>query len=114
MAVVRKQILLNAAQNKRLQRLRAATGISESEIVRRALDAYDPDKAAASIEGNDDVRELLDELVAQNGKTADALQLAETEIAATEAFLRELKAEREPARPVRRVRRKAARRGASR
>ena len=86
MAVVRKQILLDPAQSKRLQKLRAATGMSESEIVRRSLDAYDPERTD-SLEHNEEVRDLLDSLVEQNAKTVQAPELADAEIAATERYL---------------------------
>jgi hypothetical protein len=93
MATVRKQILLDAEQNKRLRQLRATTGVSESEIVRRALEAYDPENAQG-LASSEEVRELLDALVAQNAKTADVLSLAEAEIAATEHYLAELRGQR--------------------
>jgi len=109
MAAVRKQILLDPVQNKRLQKLRAATGMSESEIVRRSLDAYDPERTGG-LEDNTEVRELLDVLVEQNSKTTRALELAEAEIAATERYLRDLRAERDKAsRGNGRAPRKAAR-----
>jgi hypothetical protein len=98
-AVVRKQILLDAAQNKRLRRLRAETGISESEIVRRALDAYDP-RGGSDLQ-SEDVRELLEALIAQNAKTEHALRLAESEITATERYFKK----------QRRPRKKSRRRG---
>ncbi|HEX6994393.1 MAG TPA: ribbon-helix-helix protein, CopG family [Gammaproteobacteria bacterium] len=93
MATIRKQILLSEAQNERLRKLRAATGVSESEIVRRALEAYDP-RGGADADADDEIREALAALVEQNAKTARALESAEAEIAATERYLRELRAER--------------------
>lgn len=110
MAVVRKQILLDAAENKRLKRLRAATGISESEIVRRALAAYDPENASG-LEADPEIAELLAALVAQNAKTAQALEHAESEVAATEGYLAQLRAER--MQPGRRARRVAAKKRAA-
>jgi len=115
MATIRKQILLSEEQNERLRKLRAATGVSESEIVRRALEAYDP-RGGAGADAEDEVREALAALVEQNAKTARALESAEAEIAATERFLRELRAERSrgqgaeaaPARSAKPRRRKAA------
>lgn len=109
-AAVRKQILLDTAQNKRLKRLRAATGISESEIVRRALAAYDPEDARG-LEADPEIAELLAALVAQNAKTAQALELAESEIAATEGYLARARAERKQ--PKRRARRVAAKKRAA-
>jgi len=93
MATIRKQILLSEAQNERLRRLRLATGVSESEIVRRALEAYEP-SAGQSADADDEIREALTALVEQNAKTARALEEAEAEIAATERYLSELRAER--------------------
>ncbi len=93
MSTVRKQILLSESQNERLRKLRAATGISESEIIRRALDAYDPSGGAGDA-ANDELRDALAALVEQNAKTARALDTAEAEIEATEAFLRDLRAKR--------------------
>ncbi|HEX6998987.1 MAG TPA: hypothetical protein VF322_12670 [Gammaproteobacteria bacterium] len=113
MTVVRKQILLGPAHNERLQRLRAVTGMSESEIVRRSLEAYDPE-GAAGLEDNAEVRELLESLMAQNARTAEALQQAEAEIEATERYLAALRAERGGAaakpRAARKARRAAGRR----
>lgn len=93
MATVRKQILLDAEQNKRLRQLRTMTGVSESEIVRRALEAYDPQNAEG-VASNEEVRELLEALVAQNAKTAESLALAESEIAETERYLAGLREQR--------------------
>lgn len=93
MATVRKQILLSEAQNERLRKLRAATGVSESEIVRRALEAYDPGGGAGA-EAGEEIRDALASLVEQNAKTARALETAEAEIAATEEYLRALRAQR--------------------
>ncbi len=92
MATIRKQILLSEAQNERLRKLRAVTGVSESEIVRRALEAYDPRGGAGT--DDDEIREALEALVEQNAKTARALESAEAEIAATERYLQALRAER--------------------
>ena len=111
MAVVRKQILLEAAQNERLQKLRRATGSSESEIVRRALEAYDPEDGKGLVE-NAELRELLDALVEQNAKTAKALDEAEAEIAATQRFFAELRSKR--AAPVRARARRVKRRTSAR
>jgi hypothetical protein len=96
MATVRKQILLDAEQNKRLRHLRATTGVSESEIVRRALEAYDPENAQG-LASSEEVRELLDALVVQNAKTAEVLSRAEAEIAETERYLAKLREQREQA-----------------
>lgn len=93
MVTVRKQILLSAAQNERLRKLKEATGISESEIVRRALEAYDPN-GGGSTEIDNEVRETLAALVEQNTKAAQALETAEAEITATEKYLRQLRTER--------------------
>lgn len=93
MSTVRKQILLSEAQNERLRKLRAATGISESEIIRRALDSYDPSGGAGEA-SNEEMRDALAALVEQNAKTAHALDEAEKEIETTEAFLRDLRAKR--------------------
>src|SRR5690606_26096038 len=71
MSSVRKLILLSESQNERLRKLRAATGISESEIIRRALDAYDPSGGAGDA-ANDELRDALAALVEQNAKTARA------------------------------------------
>lgn len=108
MATVRKQILLSEAQNERLRKLRAATGISESELVRRALEAYDPE-GARNAAADEEMREALEALVEQNAKTAQALDTAEAEIAATEQYLRELRAQRTGERTApRRTKRAAA------
>jgi|SRR5690606_31499760 len=108
MATVRKQILLSEAQNERLRKLRVATGISESELVRRALEAYDPEGAASAV-ADEEMREALEALVEQNAKTARALDTAEAEIAATEQYLRELRAKRTGERPApKRTKRPAA------
>jgi hypothetical protein len=105
-AVIRKQILLEANQNKRLKKLRAVTGLSESELIRRAVDAYDPENASA-LETNAEVRELLETLVEQNAKTAKALERADGEIAATERYLAKLRAARSAkSAPKRRAQRK--------
>jgi len=93
LATVRKQILLSEAQNERLRQLRAETGVSESEIVRRALEAYDPGGGAGA-EAGEEIRDALAALVEQNAKTARALETAEAEVAATEEYLRELRAQR--------------------
>jgi tRNA U34 5-methylaminomethyl-2-thiouridine-forming methyltransferase MnmC len=98
MAVVRKQILLEAAQNKRLKKLREKTGRSESEIIRRALDVYEAN-GESNIEDSAELTELVQALKAQNAKTKKALATAEREVKQTLDYFTALRAEREHAHP---------------
>src|SRR5690606_1192720 len=114
MATIRKQILLSESQNERLRKLREATGVSESEIVRRALEAYDP-AGGPGIEADEEMRDALAALVEQSEKTARASDAAEAEIAATEECLSELRAKRGAgAQTAKRGKRSAARAARSR
>ena len=77
--MIRKQILLEPHHNKRLKSLRADTGMSESEIMRRALEAFDPTSAprpSAQAPGAD----LVEALALQNHRTGDALARAAREL----------------------------------
>ena len=49
---VRKQFLFSASQIKKINQLAKSTGESAAEIVRQAIDAYDPNAAANEDETN--------------------------------------------------------------
>jgi len=94
MAVVRKQILLETAQSKRLKKLSDKTGRSESEIIRRALDVYESN-GETSIEDSAELTELVQALKVQNAKTKKTLAGAEREVKQTLDYFAALRAERE-------------------
>lgn len=94
MAVVRKQILLDTAQNKRLKKLRVQTGRSESEIIRRALDVYNAN-GNTELEDSAELSELTKALKAQNSKTKATLVAAEREVKETLNYFAAMRTERE-------------------
>lgn len=55
--MIRKQFLVTPSTARRLERLAAARGTSASEIVRRAINAYDSNTADAI--GSDELMELV-------------------------------------------------------
>jgi len=71
--LVRKQILVSPSQVKKLVRLASAQGKSQAEIVRLAIDAFNPNKSNSS-----DESELMD-LVSERLKEA----IESTEIASS-------------------------------
>ena len=57
--LVRKQFLISPSQIKKLDRLAKDEGTSVAEIVRTAIDAYDPDIADFTDLGPPDLMELV-------------------------------------------------------
>jgi hypothetical protein len=73
MAMVRKQIYLDAQQDKKLKRLAKASGLTEAELVRRAvddLDEADTTSAAARREAGERLLALMLERVERDSATA--------------------------------------------
>ena len=78
--MIRKQILLEPHHNQRLKGLRSETGMSESEIMRRALEAFDPAGAPRSAPARAVSADLVGALARQNHRTSDALHRAAQEL----------------------------------
>ena len=78
--MIRKQILLEPHHNQRLKALRSDTGMSESEIMRRALDAFDPSGAPRAAPSREVSADLVGALARQNHRTSEALHCAAREL----------------------------------
>ncbi len=78
--MIRKQILLEPHHNQRLKALRSDTGMSESEIMRRALEAFDPAGAPRATSARTVSTDLIGALARQNHRTSDALHRAAREL----------------------------------
>ena len=82
--MVRIQILVDPKHKKLAEKLARATDTSASEIFRRALEAYDPDKEAAYLE----LDTLLKALRDANQRARRALSDAEAEVEETLQYYR--------------------------
>ena len=59
--LVRKQFLISPSQVEKLNRLASAEGTSVAQMVRQAIDTYNPDKAAIADLDASDLMELVSE-----------------------------------------------------
>ncbi|MDH4274046.1 MAG: hypothetical protein OEW08_03305 [Gammaproteobacteria bacterium] len=79
---VRMNILLDIKHKKLLKKLADDISSSESEVIRRALDAYDPQQGQHA----EEIGVLLRALQAANQQARVALQRAEKEVEHTLAY----------------------------
>jgi len=82
--MVRMQILVDPKHKKLAEKLARQTDTSSSEIFRRALEAYDPDKESEYLE----LEALMKALQEANRRARQALSEAEVEVEKTLEYYR--------------------------